>query len=381
VAGDELLLGVASRLRDLAGPGDEVARLGGDEFVMLAARADAPRAAELAARVIAALGRPFLLEGKDVRVGVSVGIALGPGEPLDLLRDADTALNAAKASGKQRFEFFRAAMQEAAVTRLALRAELERALERDELRLHYQPTFELASGRMTGVEALVRWQHPERGLVAPGVFIPLAEETGLIVRLGRWVLHEACRQLQAWPEPELRLSVNVSAQQLVDPGLLTDVAGALESSGLDPRRLVLEVTETVLAHNTELAVDRLAALRARGIQIAVDDFGTGYSSLRYLQQFPLDILKIDRSFVADVDHGARGSTFAKVIVDLAAALGLRTVAEGIEREEQRRVLTELGCEIGQGFHFCRPLEPDGLAVLLAGERAGHRRRAPALARP
>jgi diguanylate cyclase (GGDEF)-like protein len=371
-AGDELLLGVASRLRALVRTSDVIARLGSDEFVLLVDGGSDETAAAVAARTIEVLGRPFVLQGKEVRTGVSVGIASGTGDPAELLRNADAALQAAKERGGPGFAFFEPAMQAAALTRLALRADLERALERGELVLHFQPTVDVETGRVGGVEALVRWAHPERGLVAPGTFVPLAEETGLIVPLGRWVLAEACRQVRAWHDlmpwrAPLRVSVNVSGRQLLDPALVDDVAAALDASGLDPHTLVLEITETVLAQNTEVAVERLRALRELGVRTAIDDFGTGYSSLRYLQQFPLDVLKIDRSFVEDVDRGDHGSTFAQVIVDLARALGLETVAEGIERPSQLAVLRSLGCTTGQGFHFARPVPPAALTALLERE--------------
>ncbi len=375
-AGDDLLRTAATRLLEVRDPDDLVARLG-DTFVLVrrsGAGGDAALAA-LADEVAEALGAPYTLEGREVRTGVSIGIARGEGH-LDagaLLRDADTALHAARGSGTRKL--FTPAMRAAADERVALRAELERALERGELVLHFQPTVDLPTGQVTGAEALVRWRHPERGLVPPGAFIPIAEETGLVVALGRWVLREACRQLRAWNDAALpgaaplTVSVNVSVRQLHDPGLVADVAAALRDAGVAPRQVVLEITESALAEHTEVATERLGALRALGVRIAIDDFGTGYSSLRYLQQFPLDVLKVDRSFVADLDGVGGDETLARVVLDLARALGLRTIGEGIEREGQLDVLRRLGCEVGQGFLFSAGLPPAEFTALLARDVA------------
>jgi diguanylate cyclase (GGDEF)-like protein len=359
VAGDRLLIDVARRLSGCLRKGDTAARIGGDEFAILLGdignQARAPRVAE---RVIAALGEPFTVLGHEVFVSASIGIAYGQGDAQNLLRNADVAMYRAKRSGEGgAYATFEPSMHAAVVERLEIGADLRRAIERHELVLHYQPIVELASGRVAGLEALLRWAHPRRGLVMPFDFIPLAEETRLIVDLGRWVLHEACRQAAHWhADPRTGrpwISVNLSGLQLLDGSLEADVAAALAGSGLDAASLTLEITETVLVQDVAAAVDRLENLRALGVSIAIDDFGTGYSSLRYIRRFPADLLKIAKPFV-DGLHDETDTALVRTIVALADSLGLRTVAEGIEDAEQLARLRGLGCALGQGYLFARP---------------------------
>lgn len=286
-----------------------------------------------------------------------------------MLRNADLAMYRAKAAGKGRYEVFEPRMHAAVMERVELEGDLARAVERDELVLHYQPIVDLESGAVRGVEALVRWRHPERGLVPPSSFIPLAEETRLMPQVGRWVLNEACRQGARWlsdrPEDEhFGVGVNLSGRQLQSPGLVEDVAAALERAGLPPHRLALEITETVLMSDIEATTGKLKRLKALGVELAVDDFGTGYSSLQYLRRFPIDILKIDKAFVDDVDGADADSTLARAIIDLGDSFQLKVIAEGIEREEQRRRLLALGCRLGQGFHFTCPLERMDMDAML-----------------
>ena len=369
VAGDRLLIDVARRLRDCLRRGDTAARIGGDEFAILLGDLGNPgRAALVAERVIAALGEPFTVLGREVFVSASIGIAQGQDDADDLLRNADVAMYQAKRSGEGgAYATFEPRMHAAVVERLEIEADLRRAIERDELVLHYQPIIELASGRVVGLEALVRWAHPVRGLVMPLEFIPLAEETRFIVDLGRWVLREATRQAALWAADARTerpwVSVNVSGVQLLDPGLDAEVAAALADSGLDPASLTLEITETVLAQDVAGAVDRLETLRALGASIAIDDFGTGYSSLRYLRRFPADVLKIAKPFV-DGLHNETDAAIVRTIVALADSLGLQTVAEGIEDAQQLARLRELGCTLGQGYLFARPLVADDVTELL-----------------
>ena len=322
-------------------------------------------------------------------VGTSVGIALGaeallpggaaPGD-LDalgdaLLRDADLAMYRAKSAGKGRYVFFEPSMHEEAVRRLELEADLRAALAKHEFRLVYQPIVTLEEERLVGVEALVRWQHPLRGVVPPGEFIPLAEETGLIVPLGRWVLAEACRQAAAWAEQggaELSVTVNVSGQQLYSAAFVDEVRVAVGASGVASRRIVLELTETVMIDRPELALERFTALKELGVRLAVDDFGTGYSAMNYLRQFPFDVLKIDKSFIDEVAGGGQPAALAGAIVALGSALGLRTVAEGIETAEQAAALGEMGCGLAQGYHFGRPLAPEAITTWLGAGRAAPR---------
>jgi len=375
-AGDRLLVAVAARLLNATRGCDTVARLGGDEFAILLENvrddADAVRVAE---RVTAAMRAPFDLEGKEVFAGTSIGIARGDEVKSAevLLRNADVAMYTAKTAGKGRYALFASEMHTVVVERLELEADLRRGVERREFAVHYQPIVVLETGRIAGVEALVRWNHPKRGLVAPADFIPLAEETGLIVPIGRWVLREACQQGQQWqPQPAgasggspLTITVNISGRQLQHAGLVEEVASALADSGLDPHRLVLEITESVTMQYTAATLHKLHALKALSVRLAIDDFGTGYSSLGYLQHFPVDILKIDKSFIDGVGGGVNGSALARAIIALGDSLGLRTVAEGIEQASQLAELQRLGCELGQGYYFAKPVAAEMIDVLLA----------------
>jgi diguanylate cyclase (GGDEF)-like protein len=371
VAGDRLLIDVARRLTGCLRQGDTAARIGGDEFAILLGDIGNPdRAPRVAERVIAALAEPFTVLEREVFVSASIGIAYGQNDAQNLLRNADVAMYRAKRSGEAgAYATFEPSMHAAVVERLEIEADLRRAIERNELVLHYQPIIELASGRIVGLEALLRWAHPRRGLVMPFEFIPLAEETGLIVELGRWVLHEACRQAAQWRDDRQTsrpwVSVNLSGLQLLDGRLDAEVAAALADSGLDPAGLVLEITETVLVQDVAAAVDRLERLRALGVSIAIDDFGTGYSSLRYIRRFPADMLKIAKPFV-DGLHDETDAALVRTIIALADSLGLRTVAEGIEDGGQHARLCELGCSLGQGYRFARPLTPEDATDLLGG---------------
>lgn len=372
--GDDLLVAVARRLELGLRQEDTVARLGGDEFVVLLDEAaDIGEATRVAERILAELGRPFELGNYQVFTSASIGVALGGGEDraADLLRDADTAMYRAKSEGKSRVALFDTEMHAEAMARLHREADLRRALERDEICIHYQPIVSLETGRLVGFEALARWEHPVEGLLHPAEFIPMAEETGLIVQVGARVLRGACRQLrewlEAWPQhPPLMLSVNLSARQFGHPNLLREIDEVLGETGIDPSMLQLELTESLLMRDAESTVAALRQLRARGIRLAIDDFGTGYSSLSYLQRFPIGTLKIDRSFVHGLTPGSNGSELVQTMVSLARGLGMSVVAEGIETEEQLKELRRLGCASAQGFFFARALAPEAAAALLAG---------------
>ena len=371
-AGDQLLIAVAERLRGCLRATDTAARLGGDEFAVLVEDlACADDATGLADRLLDVLRQSFTVAGKETVVGASIGIALGvrslnSGE---LLRNADIAMYTAKRCGKDRYEIFEPAMHVAAVERLEIEADLRRALDRGELRLQYQPIVALDTGKISGVEALVRWPHPQRGLLPPSTFIPIAEETGLIRELGRQVLAVACTQARRWQvrhpyDPPLTVSVNLSPRQLHADGLISHVTDALEMSGLPASTLVLEITEGTMMHDTDATIRKLQALKALGVRLAVDDFGTGYSSLSYLQRFPIDILKIDRAFVAAIGSDDDKSSLVRAIVSLAKTLQLQAVAEGIETRAQTEILTGLGCDLAQGYYLAHPMDPEALENIL-----------------
>ena len=374
-AGDALLRTVASRLASVLRPEDVVARFGGDEFVVLATGVDSDvKAKVVGARVAGALREPFVLHEEARYVSGSIGIRVcEAGRDLDageVLRDADTAMYRAKAFGKGRCEVFDDSLRDQVVARLELEGALRTVLERDELHLAYQPLISLATGRMTGVEALIRWQHPTIGFVAPLEFIELAERNGTIVGIGAWVLDEACRQLRAWADPELTMSVNVSSVQLLADGFTDTVHEALERHGLEPRRLTLEITETAVLGETAATTSTLAGLTALGVHLAVDDFGVGYASLMHLRRLlPVHTLKIDKSFVDGVMEGAADAAIVHGVIGLAHSLGLTVVAEGVEHAEQAIQLAEWGCETGQGYHFARPLPPEQVAERLASAAA------------
>jgi diguanylate cyclase (GGDEF)-like protein/PAS domain S-box-containing protein len=363
--GDELLMVVASRLLNATRGSDTVARLGGDEFaILLASVRDHVEARIVADRIITAMREPIALNDDRTMVGVSIGIAWPhtDEESADaLIRNADMAMYTAKSKGKGTYEFFEPAMYTAVVDRLALESDLRKAIAETQFILHYQPLVQLTNNKAIGVESLVRWQHPTRGIIQPAEFIPIAEETGLIVPLGRWVLREACQQLRRWSDEipglgPLSISVNVSGRQLQDPLFVDDVRDILRETALDPSRLVLEITETVIMHRTETVLHRLRQLKQVGVRLAIDDFGTGYSSLSYLQQFPIDILKIDKAFVEGLlGQGGAGAALTQTIIGLSGALGLSTIAEGIEHSQQQQILHDLGCELGQGYLFAYPL--------------------------
>ncbi|HWZ57843.1 MAG TPA: EAL domain-containing protein [Gemmatimonadaceae bacterium] len=365
-AGDRLLCVVAARLVGATRTHDTVARLGGDEFALLleGVRDDA-EALAIIDRVESAMRIPMSLDGKSVSVSASTGIARGGPESRaeELLRNADVAMYRAKARGGGTHAMFVPEMHAAVLDRLELEGDLRMAIAAQQFHLLYQPVVELASGRIVGVEALLRWQHHTRGLVMPGEFIPLAEESGLIIPLGRWVLNEACRQGARFGGPALSISVNLSGRQLQHPGLTDDVVDALRRSGLPPDRLVLEITESVIMQDTESTLHKLRALKKLGIRLAIDDFGTGYSSLGYLQRFPIDILKLDKTFVDNVARGGTDAALARAIIALGDTLRLSTVAEGVEHAQQRDELLALGCELAQGYLFARPLDADAIGVL------------------
>ncbi|MBV8559245.1 MAG: EAL domain-containing protein, partial [Acidimicrobiia bacterium] len=320
-----------------------------------------------------ALGEPFVVAGREVFVSVSVGIAVthDPDQrPHALLRDADAAMYLAKDRGRARFEVFDEAMRDQSTERLLLENALRRAPQRGELRALYQPIVRLADGAMVACEALVRWVHPERGLLEAAQFVPLAEETGIIVPIGGWVLEEACRQAASWPGDGTApaVSVNLSARQLSRADLVDGVAQALTASGLDPDRLWLEITESVLMEDADTAVDALGRLRALGVHLCVDDFGTGYSSLAYLRRFPVDALKVDRSFVAGLGKDPEDSAIVEAVVSMAHSLRLSVVAEGVETDDQLARLRDLGCELAQGFYFAAPVPATALDAFSAGSR-------------
>ena len=355
--GDRLLVAVADRLRGVLRAGDTAARFGGDEFVVLCDEvAGEHQAVAVAERIAAALDAPFPLEDEEVYVRTSIGIAIATtpdARPEALVRDADAAMYRAKEHGGGTFEVFDDAMRARAVRRLETEGALHRALERRELVLHYQPQVRLATGALAGAEALVRWNHPERGLLAPGEFIGAAEDTGLIHELGAWVLEEACRALAA-TSGSTTMSVNLSPRQCLHPDLLPTVAEILRRTGADPSRLCLEVTETAVMDDIATMTDVLEGLKGLGATLAIDDFGTGYSSLRALQRFPFDEVKIDRSFVHGMAEAEQEAAIVGAIVSLSHALGLRAVAEGVETRAQVDRLRMLGCDLGQGYHFARP---------------------------
>jgi diguanylate cyclase (GGDEF)-like protein len=383
-AGDQLLIAVARRLRECLRPGDTAARFGGDEFAVLVEGAEGNlNAVGVAGRVLLALQVPFMVHDKEVHISASIGIATDDGEADDVMRNADLAMYRAKSRGKGRYELFEPEMHAAVVERLELEVDLRQATELGQFLLHYQPVVELDTDRIVGVEALVRWSHPERGLVPPGDFISLAEETRLILPIGRWVMREACRRAAGWQD-ELgadapSVCVNLSAEQLAEPGIVDDVTEVLQMTALDPRSLILEITETVLMQDTEPTIVKLRALKTLGVRLAVDDFGTGYSSLQYLKRFPIDILKIAKSFVDGLGPAGGDVALARAIIDLADSFALQVVAEGIEHANQGPRLLELGCRLGQGFHFFRPMELDAVTALLADRNAATRWPEPATA--
>ena len=373
-AGDELLTGVAPRLKEALRPGDTVARFGGDEFAVLVEDlSDEREAVEVAERIGALFTRPFVLSGIEHFVTVSVGIAIAreAGErPETLIRDADAAMYRAKERGRGRYELFDQGMRARAVERLQLENELRRAIGRDELRVHYQPIVSLDSGAVIAFEALVRWQHPRRGLIAPSEFIPTAEESGAIESLGRWVLEVACRQAAAWHagNPDglpVGMSVNLSARQVAQPDLPQLVGEVLTSTGLDPSALSLEITESSLVEESAAPVENLAALRAMGVRLVIDDFGTGYSSLAYLRRFPLDAIKIDRSFVEGLGVEHDSAAIVDALIAMAGALSLGVIAEGVETTTQIEELKRLGCHRAQGFYFAPALRADAAHVAIA----------------
>ena len=370
--GDQLLIGVSQRLAACLRPEDTIARLGGDEFaILLEDVKDDKGPTSVADRLTAELQQPFSCEGREVVITVSIGIAMSTARrmtPEDILRDADLAMYHAKGKGKARYEIFDKSMNAPAQERMDLELDLRNAVSRGEFVLHYQPVVDLPTGRITEVEALVRWKHPNRGLLSPAEFVGLAEETGLIVPLGRWVLHEACRQTRQWqlasPGSRLAISVNLSARQLQQAGLVEEIAAVLRDTRLDPGALRLEITETVVMHDAPTTLAKLEALKALGIQLAIDDFGTGYSSLGYLKRFPVDTLKIDRSFVKGIGGNVEDSAIVRAVITVAKSLNLSVTAEGIETAEQLDHLRALGCDHGQGYFFAKPMPGDRVPALL-----------------
>jgi diguanylate cyclase (GGDEF)-like protein len=371
LAGDKLLKIVADRLRGLVRETDTIGRMGGDEFVIVQGPIKDPAdATSLAQRIIALISEPYDIDGHPAVIGASIGIAVGPGDglrPDKLLRNADLALYRAKGDGRGTFRFFEPAMDLQMQTRRIMEQDLRKALAAGEFELHYQPVVNLASNEISGFEALIRWNHPEKGMVAPATFIPLAEEIGFIVPIGEWVIRQACATAAQWPE-DLHVAVNISAVQFRSPGLMQIIVGALATSGLHPTRLEIEITETVLLQNKETTLALLHQLRALGIRIAMDDFGTGYSSLTYLQCFPFDKIKIDRSFVKDITENTGSLNIVRAVAALANGMGMTATAEGVETSEQLDKITSEGCTEMQGYLFSKPLPASEIERLFLSGR-------------
>jgi diguanylate cyclase (GGDEF)-like protein len=385
--GDQLLVAVADRLQKAVRRSDTVgrhstntvARLGGDEFVVLCEGLTSERdAIRVAERMTEVLRSPFEFS-ETVFVTASVGIAPASAgaTPESLIRDADAAMYMAKERGRDRYEIFDEVMRSRVLGRLHAENELRKAIDADELRLFYQPIVSLSDGRWRGAEALIRWEHPERGLLPPSEFIPLAEESGLILPLGQWVLHEACRQAGRWEAEhqqasELTVTINVAARQLADPGLLDAISTAIDETGIDATRLGIEITESSLLEETTAPVEFLEAIKALGVRLILDDFGTGYSSLSYLQRLPLDMLKLDRSFVTPLGAAPEEWKLVAAVIDMAAALGISMVAEGVETREQQQRLAALGARLAQGYYFAKPMPAEAFSALLAQQPDWHR---------
>jgi len=377
-AGDKVLIEIGERLVQKVRSGDTVARPGGDEFALLLDDVkDMRNALRVAERLQVELAKPFLVDGREVLTSASIGIAASMSSykrSAEVLRDAGTAMARAKRLGPGQVAVFDIQMHTQAVTRLKLETDLRRAVDRQEFLLYYQPVVSLQSGRLEGFEALLRWQHPQRGLISPGECLPVAEEIGLLIPLGQWVLQTATKQLRAWQvefpaAPPLSMSVNLSCKQFLQSGeLLTIVDETLNATGLDPRSLVFEVTETVMMENAEAALATLVQLKDRQLRISIDDFGTGYSSLSYLQRLPINNLKIDQSFVAHMKPASESLEIVRSIITLAQSLGKHVIAEGVETEEQVALLRSLGCEYGQGYFFSKPLETEAARKVIADGR-------------
>ena len=370
-SGDQLLQDVARRLRDNLRESDSVARLGGDEFVVLVEDCADPRELNsIAQNILNAVGRPYVLSGQEYHVTGSIGISTYPTDgqdPAALLKNADIAMYLAKDRGKNNFQFYSAQQNAHSFERLALESALRHALGRDEFVLHYQPRVDIPTGRIVGVEALLRWNHPDLPMVLPNQFIPLAEETGLIVPIGRWVLRTACAQSALWRHeglPALRMAVNLSARQFSDDGLIDDIADALAQAELAPNGLELEITESMVMQNPERAVTTLNRLREMGIPVSIDDFGTGYSSLGYLKRFPIDNVKIDRSFIKDLPHDTDDAAITRAVIAMAQSLRIRVIAEGVETREQLQFLRDHDCNECQGYFLSRPLPASNFALLV-----------------
>jgi diguanylate cyclase (GGDEF)-like protein/PAS domain S-box-containing protein len=375
-SGDQLLRSVADRLVASVRASDTVCRQGGDEFVILLAEIEQPQdAAHIAEKLRAAFSAPHLVDGQELHVTLSIGISVYPddGGTVDtVMQNADTAMFHAKASGRNNYQFFRAEMNVRAVRRLAVESSLRRALKEGEFLLHYQPQIDLASSAMIGAEALIRWRDPNLGVVYPGQFVPIAEECGLIVPIGSWVLREACRQVRVWLDAGLRavpVSVNISAVEFRHKGFVDGVALILQETGLAPGYLELELTESILMHDAESSTSVLAALKAMGVRLAIDDFGTGYSSLSYLKRFPIDTLKIDQSFVRDIVTDTDDATIVAAVIGMGKNLKQRVVAEGVETPEQLAFLRTQQCDEGQGFHFSHSLPAEAFGLLLETQNA------------
>ena len=369
--GDKLLQSVATRLVSCVRRSDTVSRLGGDEFAILLSQVERSEdAVFIAKKILSALAEPYVIDQKHLDINASIGVSTYPGDGQDaetLIQKADTAMYDAKKLGRNSYQFFKADMQARVLERQRLESGLRSALGRDELKLNYQPKIDLKTGEITGVEALLRWHHPDRGLIPPSQFIPIAEESGLIVPIGQWVLLEACRQARAWLDaglPPVRVAVNVSALQFMTKDFLSCVRAVLISTGVDPHNLELELTETVLMQDPESAVDKLHALKAIGVQLAVDDFGIGYSSFSYLRRFPLDALKVDRTFIKDISADAGAATIVTAMINIGTSLNHRVIAEGVETREQLHFLQKQGCTEGQGYFFCHPVIAEKVAQFL-----------------